>query len=112
MTGDKFITEAEVEKALDWLRDSAAEIGQAKARAVKAEHMLKHVEALMFKCSDEKSAEARKADARTTDEYVAALNEDAFAAGEMAKLYALREAASLKIEAWRTASSNLRSMKV
>jgi hypothetical protein len=66
----------------------------------------------LSKASEEKSAEARKADARCSDEYVDALNEDAFAAGELAKLYALREAASMKIEAWRTEQSNFRAMRI
>ena len=108
----RIVTEEEVGKALDWLRDSAAEIGQAKARAVKSEHMLKHVEALLFTGSDAKSAEARKADARTSEQYLDAINENASAAGELAKLYSLREAAAMKIEAWRTQESNFRAMKV
>lgn len=107
---EAFISTEDVEKALHWLRDSAADIGSAKARAVKAEHMLKHIEALKFK-EAEGSAEARKAHARTTDEYLDALNEDAFAAGELAKLYSLREAASMKVEAWRSQQANLRSMR-
>lgn len=112
MSAPRIVIDEDVGKALDWLRDNAADIGQAKARAVKAEHMLKHVEALMFKASDEKSADARKCDARTTSQYVDALNEDAFAAGELARLYSLREAASMKIEAWRTEQSNFRAMKI
>lgn len=112
MSAEPFITTEDVDKALNWLRDSAAEIGMAKARAVKAEHMLKHIEALMFKASEERSAEARKADARTSDQYVDAINEDAFASGELAKLYSLREAASMKVEAWRSQQANLRSMRV
>ena len=106
------VSEEEVDKALAWLRDSAGDIGRAKARAVKSEHMMKHVEALMFFASEEKSAEARKASARTTDQFVEALNENAFAAGDLAKLYSLREAASMIIEAWRTEQSNFRAMKI
>ena len=109
---DRIVTNEDVERALSWLRDSAFDIGQAKARAVKAENMLKHVEALMFVGSDAKSAEARKCEARTTSEYLDAINEHAFAAGELAKLYSLREAAAMKIEAWRTQESNFRAMKV
>jgi succinate dehydrogenase/fumarate reductase flavoprotein subunit len=112
MTSQRIVTETEVGKALDWLRDSAHEIGLAKTRAVKADHMLKHIEALMSKASDEKTAEGRKFDARTSDRYVEAMNEDAEAAGELAKLYSLREAASMKIEAWRTEQSNYRAMKL
>ncbi len=108
---EPFITTEDVDKALHWLRDSAAEIGAAKARQVKAGHMIKHFEALMYKASGEKTDAARKADARTSERFLAAINEDAEASGELAKLYSLREAASMRIEAWRSQQANLRSMR-
>jgi hypothetical protein len=109
---ERIVSNAELQKALDWLRDSAKDLGDAKARAVKAGHMLKHVEAIEFKLSDATSNDKRQADARTSDAYVDAINEDAFAAGELAKLQALREAAAAKIEAWRSEQANFRSMKI
>ena len=109
---ERIVSDHEVGKALDWLRDSAKEIGDAKARAVKAGHMLKHVESLMYKASDASSDGKRQADARTSAEYVQAALEDAEASGELAKLYSLREAAAAKIEAWRTEQSNFRAMKI
>ncbi len=111
-TRERLVTDAELESALDFLRDSARALGEAKSRAVKADHMCKVIEALMSKASDEKSAEARKAEARSSPEYLDAVNEDAFAAGELAKMYALREAAALKIEAWRSSQANYRAMKI
>lgn len=104
--------EREVARALDWLRDSAQEIGLAKARLVKAGHMVKHVEALMMRASDAKSAEMRKADARCSDRWIAAIEEEAEAAGEYEKLKALREAAAAKIDSWRTEQATYRSMKI
>ncbi len=106
------ISDESVERALDWLRDHAAVIGDAKRRTVLAEHMLRHIEALEFKASDGKSAEARKADARTSKRYVDAIKEDAVAAGEYERLKALREAAALKIEAWRSEQANFRAMRI
>ena len=50
--------------------------------------------------------------ARTTLRYITAITEEADAAGEYEKMRALREAAAAKIEAWRTESSNYRSMKI
>ena len=108
----RIVTDEELEKALDFLRDNAAALGQAKERTVRAGHMIKHIEAIESKMSQEKSAEGRKADARCTIRYLEALDEDAEAAGEYMKLVALREAAALKIEAWRTESSNWRAMKI
>ena len=108
----RIVSDEELEKALDWLRDSANAAGEAKARAVRAGHMIKHVEALETKMSAEKSVEARKADARCSLRYVAAIEEDAVAAGEYEKMRSLREAASLKIEAWRSEQATWRSMKL
>lgn len=102
------LTEDEVHNALEYLRKSSGEIGPARARAVKAGHWIKHVEALEYKASSASNESGRKADARTSQRYIDAINEDAVATGEIAKLYAAREAASAIIEAWRTASATLR----
>ncbi len=101
----------EIDKATEWLVHSAAAIGAAKARAVKAEKMLGHIEALLSKASDAKSAEAKKADARADDRYLEAINEMAESAGELAKLYSLREAAVMKIEVFRTECATMRSYR-
>lgn len=108
----RIVSEDDVERALSWLRDSALALGNAKARAVRAGHYLKHIEALEFKLSEATSNDRRQADARTSDAYLEAINEDAMAAGEYEKLKALREAAALKIEAWRSESATFRSMKL
>jgi len=109
---DRIVTTTELQKALDFLRDSAVDIGNAKARAVRAGHMIKHVEALSFKASDATSNDKRQADARTSEAYLEAITEDALAAGELAKLQALREAAAMRIEAWRSEQANYRSLKI
>lgn len=108
----RIVEDMSVEKSLDWLRDHAAELGRAKERTVKAGHMLKHIEALEFKLSEAKSVEARKADARTSKRFVDAIREDAVAAGEYERLKALREAAALRIEAWRSEQANYRAMRI
>lgn len=109
---DRIVTNSDLQKALDFLRDSANDLGLAKARAVKAGHMIKHIEAIEFKASDATSNDKRQADARTSDSYVDAINEDAYAAGELAKLQALREAAAMKIESWRSEQANYRAMRI
>jgi hypothetical protein len=106
------ISDESVEKALHWLIAHADVIGKAKERTVLAGHMLKHIEALLSKASDEKSVEARKNDARTDKRWVDAIREDAVAAGEYERLRALREAAALKIEAWRSEQATMRAMKI
>lgn len=101
----------DIVKAVEFLVHSANDIGRAKERAVKAEKMLGHVEALMTIASDEKTAAAREASAKASERYVEAINEHAAAAGELAKLYSLREAASMKVEAWRTWCATNRSYR-
>lgn len=109
---NRIVTDNEVDRALHFLANNARELGQAKARMVKAGHMMKHVEALQYKLSNATSIEARKADARTSEAYVQALNEDAEACGEYEMMRALREAAALKIESWRSEQATYRSMKL
>lgn len=108
----RIVTESELEKALDFLRDSAAALGEAKANSVRAGHYLKHIEALQFVRSNASSVEKKRADARTSDEFVNAIEDEALAAGEYEKLRALREAAALKVQAWQSESANYRAMKV
>ena len=108
----RIVSDEDLSRALDWLRDNARDMGLAKERLKKAEHMVKVIEAIEFKKSDAKSAEARKADARTAVRYTEAIIEEAQATGAYEMMRALREAAALKIEAWRSEQANYRSMKI
>lgn len=106
------VTEEQVHKALEFLRDSASSLGQAKARTIRAEHMLRHTEALLYKSSNATTSDSRRADARTDPRYLASIEEDAVSAGEYAKLQALRQSAEMLIEAWRSEQANYRAMKI
>lgn len=108
----RIVSDSEIDKALDFLRDSAGAMGEAKARLIRAGHMVSHIEALLLLASEESSADKRKADARASDRYLAAIHEEAGAAGEFEKLRSLREAAAMKIEAWRSEQANYRAMKI
>lgn len=108
----RIVTDDEMARALDWLRDNAAEIGAARARLVKAERLLAHVEALCIKASDASSDQKKKADARTDARWLAAAMEEAEAAGEFEKMRALREAAAARIEAWRSEQATIRGIRV
>lgn len=112
MASNDLISEEDVEKALTWLRDSAVEIGEAKAYAVKTEKMVKHTKAILMKKHASLPVGAQEREAYADPLFVAALDAEASAAGEYEKMKALREAATMRIEAWRTMSSNYRSMKI
>lgn len=108
----QLVSDEDVEKALDWLRDNAAAIGEAKREAVKAEHMLKHHRAVAMKVSGENAVSAQEREAFASTAYAAAIEATANAAGKYEEMRALREAAALKIETWRSASANYRAMKL
>jgi hypothetical protein len=109
---DQIVSHDDVDKAISYLRDSAVALGTAKARLIKAQRMIDHIEALMMLKSEQSSDLKRKADARSSDRYLSALNEEADAAGQYETMRAYREAASMRIETWRTEQSNYRAMRV
>lgn len=106
------VSEDDVQKALDWLRDHADDIGEAKANAIRAERMVKHIKALEMKKHAGLPVTAQEREAHASQAYLDALEAEAVAAGEFEKARSLREAAALKIEVWRSSSANYRAMKV
>ena len=106
------VSSENLEMALDYLRDNAVALGAAKERLVMAEHMVKVTEAIEFKKSDAKSAEARKEDARSSKAYHEAIVEEAKAAGAYEEMRSRAKAAEMKIEAWRSEQANWRAMKL
>jgi hypothetical protein len=108
----RLVTDEQVELALDWLRDNAAAIGEAKRQAVQTEKMVKHIEALAMKAHSEMPVAAQKREAQASDRYKQAILAEAEAAGAYEAMRSLREAAALKIEVWRSSNANYRAMKL
>lgn len=108
----KIVTEAEVDRALAFLRDSATAIGFARSEVERTSNMLKHRKALAALSFDGVPVSKAELQALASDDYLAAIDEHATAAGEYEKLRSLRNAAEIKIEVWRTQSSNFRAMKL
>lgn len=106
------ITIDQVEKAQQYLIDSAAEIGRAVERAIKAERMLKHIKALEMKKRNEQALGAQEREAYASDTYKQALLEEAVSAGELAKVRALRDAAESVIRIWQSENANMRAARV
>ena len=109
---NQLVSDADVEKALDWLRDNAVEIGEAKSAVVRTDGMIKHIRALEMKRHNELPVSAQEREALASSAYLDALMNSARAAGEYEKMKSLREAAAAKIEVWRSASANYRAMKI
>lgn len=106
------ITIQQVEKAQQYLIDSAAEIGTAVERAIRAERMLKHIKALEMKKRNEQALGAQEREAYASDAYKEALLEEAVSAGELAKTRALRDAAESVIRIWQSENANMRAARV
>lgn len=97
------ISEDRVEAAVEYLRDHASTIGKARGRLMFAENSLRRVKAMNM--PEEGSIAERERAAYASDEYRAALEELRDAAVEYETIRALREAASMTIEVWRSQNS-------
>jgi ABC-type phosphate transport system substrate-binding protein len=95
-------------RAVEFLIDSAAEYGAAKADAIRAETMLRVVKALAMKSSDEKSASAQEREAYASEAYLQAVDDLFEATKACETLRAQRDAAQATIEWWRSANANQR----
>ena len=106
------ITVEQVEKAQQYLIDSAAEIGRAVENAIRSERMLKHIKALEMKKRNEQALGAQEREAYASETYKEALLEEAVSAGELAKVRALRDAAESVIRIWQSENANMRAARV
>ncbi len=103
------ITDAEVEKSLDYLRDKASQDAQARAERLYLEHFIKTVLAEQMQRSSGASISAADMEARTSDAYKQALQDFKTAVFNDEKRRFLRAAAAAKIEAYRTQQATLRA---
>ena len=103
------ITDDQVDDALKYLRDSAPKAAVARAQAKTLEKYLGVVEAQQKAVSTGSSNAAAQDQARASPEYKQALDAWEEAVRRDSEFTMLREAASARIEAWRTQSSNLRA---
>ena len=103
------ITDKQVEDALDYLRDSAKSAAVARAQAKTLEKYLGVVEAQQKSMARGLSNAAAQDQARSSPEYKQALDGWEEAVRRDGEFTMLREAASARIEAWRTMCSNARA---
>jgi hypothetical protein len=94
-------------RAVEFLIDSSAEYGAAKADAIRAETMLRVTKALAMKSSDEKSASGQEREAYASEAYLQAVDELFEATKAAETLRAQRDAAQATIEWWRSANASL-----
>lgn len=109
MTNRSYITDDEIDKALDYLRDNAMDAAQARADRIYVEEYRKVIKAQIMKEHGDKSAVIQEREAYVDPRYVAHLEAIKEAVLEDEGHRFLRAAADAKIEAWRTQSSNTRA---
>lgn len=103
------ISEADIEKAVDFLRDKAGEAAEARAQAEHLDHMRKVMLARL--ASEQEGSEAAKERlARCTPEYVEFLEGLKEARRRNYEFINHRIAATSKIDAWRTEQASHRSV--
>lgn len=103
------ISEAEVEKAIDWLRDNARPAAQAKAERVYMDEYRKTIEAELMSEKAGEAANKQQVYARAHPRYIAHLQAYRTAVENDEAMRWLMVAAEAKIEAWRTQQANLRA---
>jgi hypothetical protein len=106
------ITDAEVERALDYLRDAATADAQARADALYLEQWVKTERARLTTEQAGVSNAAAVAIAECHPEYLRALNAYKAAVTEDYRRRFLREAAAARVNAWQTMSANERAQRI
>lgn len=98
------IDESEAEKALDFLRESAAKVLPICQQAREKAHKLKWVEALLVKGQSNQGTpiSVRKEHARADQRYIDAANEEAIAFAEWTSLQERRDAARITISLYQS----------
>jgi hypothetical protein len=106
------ITDQQIEKAIDWMRDNAEKLSQAKANRIYLEEFRKSKKAMLMKEAEiegHKTSSAQEREAYANEEYVELLRGLKTAVEDEEKLKWMMTAAELKTEIWRTQSANARA---
>lgn len=108
----QFISETEVDKALDYLRDNADSAARARAERIYVEEYRKTVKAQIMKEHDGIPISAQEREAYADVRYIAHLDALREAVFQDEKHRFLLEAAKAKCDAWRTQCATERAMKL
>lgn len=103
------ITMQDAEKAVDWLRDHAGEIGEARATRLYMEQWVKTVKATIQTENPGVSVAASEIAALASSKYMAALQAYRDAVKNDETLRFLAAAAEAKLECWRSQESTRRA---
>ncbi len=108
----RIVSDDDVSDALEFLRDSAKDIGEAQRRSMETESLVKRTKAIVMKENAALSLGAQEREAILDARYAEAEGVAAEVFGVLHYLKARREHAAAVIEAWRSETATLRAMKL
>tara|TARA_R100000773_G_scaffold44663_1_gene47070 strand:- start:7455 stop:7802 length:348 start_codon:yes stop_codon:yes gene_type:complete len=106
------LSDDEIDKAVDYLRDTAEITARHKAERVYAEEYKKTLKAILMKQFTDLPISAQEREALAHPKYIEHLEELKKAVFNDENMRALRTGAEAKIEAWRTKQANIRAIKI
>jgi len=104
------ITEQERDESLQWLLDFADEVGRSYGGMKVSETAIKVAEAKGIRESDSGAVEAKRAYARTTDDYIRAVETYGECCAEYTTLATLKQYHHARLDAFRTQQSDRRGL--
>ena len=104
------ISEEEIDKALNFLRDNSPKIGKLKAEMEYLQEFSKVILAEEMAKSADKPVNAQERDARASERFKLNLEAIRTATEEYITLYYLMKAADTKISAWQTIQATERAL--
>ena len=102
------ITDQDVEKALDWMRDNSTKAAQARANRAYLEEYRKVLKGQIMRENSNLPLGAQEATAYADERYTVHLNGYKEAVLEDERLRFMFSAAEAKVQAWQTQSANNR----
>ena len=102
------VSEEQAERAVDWIRDNAQALAEARAQRVYLEEFRKSKKAILYQQAGEAPVAEREAYAYAHPDYMAVLDGLRAAVEQEERLRWLMVAAQARIETWRTQSANER----
>jgi hypothetical protein len=103
------ITDSQAEASNDFIRDQSHNYARAKAERVHLEHFRKAKRAILFQDAPDGTVADKEAYTYAHVDYISLLDAIKIAVEEEERLKYQLQAATLKIEIWRTQSSNNRA---
>ncbi len=107
-----FLSESEVDKAVEFLRDTADVSAKYRAERIYMEEYRKSLKAMLMKKFVDLPISAQEREARSHEDYIGHLKALKIAVERDEKQRFLRASAEAKIQAWQTKSANLRAIKI